>query len=124
MIKLTAVLKRNPALSLEEFEAHWLGHHARLMADTPELARHIVRYEQHRRLPEPSWAGSEGFDGITVQWYRSMDDFLAFLAEPKYAELVGPDEEVLLDRDATVWLMTEEAAVAIDGGTGGPGSAG
>jgi hypothetical protein len=115
MIRLTAVLKRNPALSQAEFEAHWLGHHAALIAGTPELARHIVRYEQHRRLPEPSWAGSEGYDGVTLQWFRSMDDFLAFLAEPAYAELVAPDEEHLLDKDAIVWLMTEEAAVAIDG---------
>ena len=41
----------------------------------------------------------------------------AFCAEPAYAELIAPDEEQFLDRDALVWMITEEPIVTIDGPT-------
>jgi hypothetical protein len=115
VVKLVCFLKRRPGTTLEEFYEHWEGIHGPLIRDTPELARHIVRYEQHRRVPAPSWAGTEGFDGITIQWLESFDEFLAFTNEPAYAELVAPDEERFLDRDHLVWMITEEPTVTIDG---------
>jgi hypothetical protein len=115
MIKLVAFLKRKQGLSAEEFEDHWLNRHARLIADTPELARHIVRYEQHRRTPAAEWMGSPDYDGITIQWMTSPAAFEAFISEAAYAELIAPDEEHFLDRDAIVWMVTDEPVVAIDG---------
>jgi hypothetical protein len=123
MVKLVCFLKRKDGLSLDEFYEHWLGHHAPLIRSTPELARHVVRYEQHRRVTEPSWCGTPGYDGITIQWFTSVDEFIAFTAEPKYAELIEPDEATFLDRDAFVWMITEEPIVAMDGPTAGAGAA-
>ncbi len=115
MVKLVCFLKRREGLTLEEFYEHWEGHHGPLIRDTPELARHIVRYEQHRKVAEPSWLGTPGYDGITIQWLESVDAFLAFCAEPAYAELIEPDEKSFLDRDKLVWMITEEPIVTMDG---------
>ena len=117
MVKLVCFLKRKEGLTPEQFMEHWLDRHAPLIRSTPELARHVVRYEQHQRVPEPAWCGTPGYDGITVQWFESVDEFVAFTAEPKYAELIEPDERSFLDRDALVWMITEEPIVAMDGPT-------
>jgi uncharacterized protein (TIGR02118 family) len=120
MVKLVAFLKRREGMTPEEFYEHWEGTHGPLIRSTPELARHIVRYEQHRRVPEPSWAGTAGYDGVTIQWLESVDAFRAFCAEPAYAELILPDEEKFLDKEGLVWMLTEEPMVTMDGPTSGP----
>ncbi|WP_334143501.1 EthD domain-containing protein [Rhabdothermincola sp.] len=115
MVKLVAFLKRKPGLTLEEFYDHWENRHGPLIANTPELARHIVRYEQHRRTALAGWMGTEGFDGVTIQWMASPAAFEAFVAEPAYAELIAPDEQRFLDTDSLVWMVTSEPTIVIDG---------
>lgn len=107
MIKLTVLVKRNPALSVEEFHEAWRVH-GRMIADEPTLARHIVRYEQnHRTITD--YRNGDLFDGVVVQWYERYADFIAFIEEPRYAELVQPDEDRLLDMAGIVVLFTDEA---------------
>jgi hypothetical protein len=120
MIRLTALLRRHPALSPEEFRQRWLGAHAELVRSTPGVGERIVRYEQHLRTAAGGWTGSEGFDGITVQWFRSREDFEAMLASPGYRDAVAPDERRLLDLAAGVYLLTDEPRLVIDG-SDGPG---
>jgi hypothetical protein len=114
MIRLTAMLVRNPALTHDEFLRHWHDVHGPLIRDTPELARHILRYEQHP-LADDRGAGTAGFDGVAVQWLESMDSLWAFIAEPAYAERLAPDERRLLDMERIVVTFTEEPVVVIDG---------
>lgn len=114
MIKLVCFFRRHPDLSREAFHEHWLNSHGPVIANTPELARHIVRYEQNHRL---QWdyardgEGTPGFDGATVQWMESMRSFGAFVREPAYAELIAPDEAFMLDRSSIALLFTHEAEV-------------
>lgn len=120
MIRLTALLRRNPALSAEEFQTHWRDVHAPLILSVPGIERWVVRYEQHppASLPAGAWGGSDDVDGITLQWFRSYDDFVAMISDPAYREIVGPDEKHLVDMDRSVFLLTEEPAgarVVIDG---------
>lgn len=113
MLRLTAMLARNPSLTHGEFLAHWHDVHGPLMA-RPSLARHLVSYEQHPVAPGlPDWAGTAGYDGIAVQVFADLDAFTAMLAESDYRELVAPDEERLLDRAATRWLLTEDPEVVV-----------
>lgn len=113
MVKLFAFLRRHPDLSFEEFLTHWREHHGPLIAGTPELARHIVRYEQHpRHRPDPL-SGTDGVDGVAVQWFGSIEDFAAFIAEPAYAELIAPDERRFLDIDRVEFLITDDAHVVL-----------
>jgi hypothetical protein len=115
MIKLVAMLKRKPGTTHEEFLDHWLNRHAPLIAGTPEIARHIVRYEQLPVTSAADWMASAGVDGVTVQWMTGPEAFEAFISEPKYAELIEPDEARFLDRDSLVWMISDEPIVAIDG---------
>ena len=117
MIRLTAMLRRNPALSVEEFHAHWRDVHAAKIRSVPGIDRWLVRYEQHPRVPGApgAWTGSDGFDGVTLQWYRSLDDFVAMTNDPGYQETVAPDEGRLLDLAGGVYLLTGEPRVVIEG---------
>lgn len=115
MVKLFALLRRNPDMSVEEFRAHWRDNHGPLIAGTPELARHIHRYEQHPRHRPDGLSGTDGVDGVAVQWFASIDDFAGFLSEPAYAELIAPDERRFLDMDAVEFVICDEPNVVIPG---------
>ena len=115
MVKLVAFVKRKEGLSLDEFYAHWFDVHGPLITNTPELARHIVRYEQLRPTDHADWMRGSGFDGVTIHWIESPAEFEAFVNEPKYAEVLMPDEDSFLDRDSLVWMITDEPQVTIDG---------
>jgi EthD domain len=117
MIRLTAMLRRNPALTAEEFQAHWRDVHADKILSVPGVRGRLVRYEQHPRLAAGAngWAGTEGFDGVAVQSYRSLDDFVAMTSDPGYQETVAPDEARLLDLAGGVYLLTSEPRVIVDG---------
>lgn len=115
MVKLFALLRRRPGMDPQEFRDHWRDVHGPLIRDTPELARHIVRYEQHPRHRPDALSGTEGVDGVAVQWFRSIDDFVAFISEPGYRELIAPDEKRFLDVDSIEFVITEEPNVVIAG---------
>lgn len=117
MVKLICFLKRKDGLSAEAFYEHWEHRHAPLIASTEPFSRLVKRYEQHRRLPEPAWMGSPGYDGVTIQWFDSPADFEAFVQAPEYATVIAPDEASFLDPDGLVWLITEEPTIPIDGPT-------
>lgn len=115
MIKLVAMVWRNPQLSYPEFLHHWVHHHGPMIRDTPSLARHLVRYEQHDVSMSRLGSGEPPCDGVTIQWYRSISDFFDFMSEPEYATLVAPDEEYLLDKKTLQWSVVDEPRVIIDG---------
>ena len=95
VIKLTVLVKRNPALSVEEFHEEWRAH-GRMIADEPVFARYIRRYEQHHRVPA-DYRNGDTFDGMVLQWFDSYADFLALLQTPEYAAKMQPDETRILD---------------------------
>ncbi len=115
MVKMFALLRRRSGMTTEEFVTHWRTQHGPLIAGEPSLARHILRYEQHVRHRPDLLSGTEDCDGVAVQWFRSIDDFVAFMSEPKYAELVAPDERRFLDMERVEFIVTEEPTVVIDG---------
>ena len=107
MIKLTVLVKRNPALSVEEFHDEWRAH-GRMIADEPVFARYIRRYEQHHRVPA-DYRNGDTFDGMVLQWFETYADFVALLETPEYAAKMQPDETRILDLPGMVILFTEEA---------------
>lgn len=127
MVKMFAVLRRKQGISHEEFVTHWRDVHGPLIRDSA-LARHIVRYEQHPRHRPDGLSGNDGIDGVAVQWFRSIDDFAAFISDPLYPELVAPDELRFIDMERIEFLITEEPNVVIDGprgdAEGGPAGTG
>lgn len=111
MIKLTVLVKRNPALSVEAFHAEWRAH-GQMIADEPVFARYIRRYEQHHRVLV-DYRNDDAYDGMAVQWFDSYRDFIGLIQTPEYAAKMQPDEGRILDPDGIVVLFTEEAEVFI-----------
>ena len=117
MVKLVCFLKRKEGLTLEEFYEHWLGHHGPLIRRPPSWPATWCATSSTAGCPSRPGPARAGYDGITIQWFESVDEFSAFCAEPTYAELIEPDEATFLDRDAFVWMITEEPMVTMDGPT-------
>ena len=88
MVKLTCLVRRKSGMSPEEFHAYW-----RESTDRSWLRRRAepcVRYVQHHRsLDDYSGDDDPGYDGVTEQWFDSMDEYRAHIAEPDFAEGVG-----------------------------------
>ena len=115
MLTLHAFLVRRSDLTHEQFLAHWRDVHGPLIRDTPELARHLVRYEQHAVL-DGRRGGTPGFDGVAVQTFRSWEDFSAMLAEPA-ARAMADDEARFLDRDKLLVQFSTDGRVMIGDGS-------
>ena len=111
MLKLTVLVKRNRALSVEEFHDEWRAH-GRMIADEPVFRRYIRRYEQHHRALQ-DYRNGDTCDGMAVQWFDSFRDFIALIETPEYAAKMQPDEARILDPHGIVVLFTEEAEVFI-----------
>jgi len=109
MIKVIVFVKRHPSLGVEAFRRHWREVHARLVAETPSVSRHIVRYQQNPRSDaDYGREGDEGFDGVAIAWYRSRTEMEALFAEPEYLARIRPDEARLSDVSRNVWIVCEE----------------
>ena len=107
MIKLICFLKRKPGMTSAEFHAYWRDHHGPLVAST-KSGSHVLRYEQNPRVND----GRDGWDGVTEQWYESVDAFYASLAEDDY-KLIDEDTRKFLDVDALQFILTEEPHVVM-----------
>ena len=111
MIKLTVLVKRNPALSIDEFHDEWRAH-GRMIASEPAFRRYIQRYEQHHRAVR-DYRNGDTFDGLALQWFETFSDFLALIETPEYAAKMQPDEARMLDPERIVVLFTEDSEVFI-----------
>lgn len=106
-VKLIAMLQRRGDIDRDAFRDHWAGRHASIFRDTPELARHIVGYDQNSRLDaDYGRDAGVGFDGVTEQWYASADSFRECIAEPAFQATVFPDERSFLQPKNTRWILT------------------
>ena len=96
VIKLTVLVKRNPACrSTSSTTLARPRPHDRRRAG---VRRYIRRYEQHHRAPA-DYRNGDTYDGVAIQHFDDIGDFVAFLQTPAYAAKVQPDEDTLLDME-------------------------
>lgn len=113
MIRLVTLLKRKPGTTHEEFLDYWFNTHGPLIAGC-SAANYVRRYEQHpaswppagSRQPEPD------FDGVTIQIFDSVDDFMKHMSEPDFPRVME-DTEKFLDTSALHWILTDEPNLVI-----------
>jgi uncharacterized protein (TIGR02118 family) len=112
MVRLTCLLRRKDGLTPAEFHAHWRDVHGPLIAAS-RSGRHVVRYEQHPR-PLEDYAGDDdpGLDGVTVQWFESMDAYRAHMREADFAD-IWADIGRFLDTDRLHFVVTEHPHVVM-----------
>jgi uncharacterized protein (TIGR02118 family) len=107
MVKLICFVRRKPGMEAEEFHRYWREQHGPLVAST-KSGGHALRYEQNHRVRE-HW-DQPGYDGVTEQWFRSVDDFYASLQEDDY-DLIEADIAKFIDVDSLEWMITDDAEV-------------
>lgn len=102
MIKMVALMKRKPGLSLEQFIERYEQYHAPFAK--PHMP-HAVRYERRflRPLGNPL-TGGDGesvFDVLTEVWFpdrAALEADLGHIATPEMMAAFAADEEPLFDR--------------------------
>jgi len=114
LVRLTCLLRRKAGLSPEEFHQHWTEVHGPLIARSAS-GRHVLRYEQHPRpLGDYPDHDDGGFDGVTVQWFESMETYRAHMAESDFSD-IWADIERFLDTDRLHFVVTEHPNLVIGG---------
>jgi uncharacterized protein (TIGR02118 family) len=106
LVRLTCLLRRRSDLTPAQFHQHWETVHGPLIAAS-QSGSHVVRYEQHPR-PLTDYSGDDdpGFDGVTVQWFESMESYQAHMAEPDFSS-IWADIERFLDTEQLHFILTE-----------------
>jgi hypothetical protein len=100
---LICILRHAPGMDLAKFHDHWLHHHGGLFQTLPELRDPLLGYEQNHGL---NLADAE-YDGVTQQWFASIDTWTTSLEVPAHAEIVGPDMEFFLDPESINFIIAE-----------------
>lgn len=114
MVKLTCLVRRKPGMTPAEFHTYWRDRHGPLVLHSGH-GRHVLRYEQHHRpLEQYPEVDDGGYDGVTEQWFASMADYEASLAEADFAT-VWEDLARFLDVDRLAFVVTEEPVVLLEG---------
>jgi len=121
MIRLVYTLRRKAGMSREEFQQYWRETHGPLVAQhSTTLAIH--RYIQLHTLDDPineGLATARGgmepeYDGVAELWWRSPDDFAAFMTPEGQAaanELLEDEKKFIDLPNSPLWFADEHPQV-------------
>jgi uncharacterized protein (TIGR02118 family) len=112
MMRRMTLLRRNPAISAEEFSVHWAGPHAKIARNFQGLAKYTQNHVVQRldAAPQDTYAT----DGLAELWFPSEESMRAALASPVIAQLTEDEPRFL---SGVTRLILEEAPLG-DGEAG------
>ena len=112
MIKFTILLRRNPAMTHEEFVAYHREKHAPLFTSLPEVKQYVRRYVQCHATADvlPGLPDSK-LDGSTELWFDDLAGLVGVFQSKDYMETIRPDEAKFLDLAACEFLVAVENPV-------------
>jgi uncharacterized protein (TIGR02118 family) len=109
MVKLIICATRKAGLSREQFSAYWRNQHGPLVRSVPEFARHVRKYVQCHWAGDAVPFGIAGdYDGVAELWFDSVEDCARAFREPKYLEIIRPDELKFVDGSKCISFITDE----------------
>ena len=112
MIKIVICAVRKAGMPFAEFDHYWRHHHATVIKSVPEFSRHVRRYVQcHLSGEDTPFAARGAYDGVAELWFDDLAGLNAAFAEPRYLEVIRPDELKFVDLERCVSLVTEEYVV-------------
>ena len=106
MVKLIAIVRRKPGMTVEAFQEYWRTRHAGIVATLPGLRRYV----QSHTLPSGYRKSQPVWDGIAELWF---DDTDALRANRGSAEqnAVDADEARFLEPGTMKLLFTDDHVI-------------
>lgn len=106
MIKLIALLKRKPGMTIEQFKDRWVNDHVNLSKQMPGLRGYLVNVAVHH---QPDGDGVEPlYDGTAELWWDSIEDMEACF-QSDIAKVAGADADSFCEM--RIHIYTEEFIV-------------
>lgn len=102
MIKLIALLKRKPGMTMEEFKQRWVEEHTKFSAKMPGLIDYRINIAidtQEIDIP---------YDGTAELWWESLEAMQAAFASPEGVE-AGADADLFCE--VRQHIYTEEFTI-------------
>jgi EthD domain len=114
-VKFIGLSVRHPRMSHDEWIRYWVDVHGPLAHGVPEFTRYYGRYVHNYVLPSDVGTGGRTpeYDGIVEEWLESAEAMASCLAEPKYLEIVRPDELEFVDFSRSHMMLTEECVIQV-----------
>ncbi len=112
MVRFTILLKRKPAMTMEQFVDYHRNSHADLFRSLPEVRQYMRRYVQQH----PVEGGIPGmppriYDGISELWFDNVEGLASLFQSKEYTEKIRLDEEKFLDLAGCQFLLSTENVV-------------
>ena len=112
MVKLIICASRKAGISRKEFDIYWRDQHGPLVKSVTEFTRHVRKYVQCHLSHDAVPFGIPGsYDGVAELWFDSVEDASKAFREPKYLEIIRPDELKFVDPHKCISFVTEELQV-------------
>jgi uncharacterized protein (TIGR02118 family) len=116
MVKLFALVKRKPGMSLEAFIDYYENKHVPLIM---ELLPYAIDYRRNYLMPGGRYenpfadvaAPVADFDVVTEVWYpdrAAFDRMQSESARPEIGDRIAADEENFVDRARIIMFVAEE----------------
>jgi len=112
VIKLVSGLRRLPGLTREEFQEHWLEHHARLLLGVRTLRAYIQYHTiSNNPMSRKTVATDQPFDGHACFWWDSLEALRTAYASPEYRRALN-DMQYFVDSKESFTCYVEEKMIA------------
>ena len=113
MVKLIICARRKPGLTRAEFSAYWRTQHGPLVRSVPEFMRHVRKYVQCHLVSDTApFGGEAAYDGVAELWFDTPEELTRAFNEPRYLEIIRPDELKFVDISNCISFVTEEVPIA------------
>jgi uncharacterized protein (TIGR02118 family) len=112
-VKLFALARRAPGLTLEQFHHYWSEVHGPNVRQNSDFMKYARRYVQHHVLPDTirSESGHPGYDGIVELWFDSIPDAVAAYSSATYLAALRADERAFVADPPSPRLVVDEVVV-------------
>lgn len=109
MYKTVWLLRRNPAMTREEFVDYYETRHSKLVGHFDGVVKYFRRYpEEGKDLAAPTGPGKVDFDVVMELWFESREAFEAAHArggedDEEFWREAAADERRLFDAESEGW---------------------
>ena len=113
MVKLIICAKRKTGMTRKKFDAYWQNQHGPLVKSVPEFMRHVRKYVQCHIVENSVPLGvAAPYDGVAELWFDSAEEIAQAFNEPRYLEIIRPDEHKFAELADCISFVTQEVPIA------------